>query len=1109
MNPRGPLLVLLAWLAGFASTGAGLRGAGANLAPAEDLAAGFQSPPAAAKPRTLWHWISGNVSKAGITADLEAMQRIGVGGAMIVCVYREVPRGPASYLSATWRELVQHAIAESNRLGLELTLANSEGWSESGGPWVTPAESMQQLVWSESRRAGGRRVPLTDLPEPGQARGHYRDVAVLAFPSLPDDEELRPRNITASHSTAPGDTAHLAVLPLPKAKEPEWLQLDFGAPVACSSIRIESEPMQRLLGLQATWQLQCSDDGVDFRPVGPVATLGTTVFAVMRARYFRLWIENAPSRTPNLAFTKVALAGPRLAQLNALSGLTSSGLPWRFGDNPFPAERIIAASSVRDLTGLKEWDAPPGDWTVLRFGHTSTGRLNHPVDPRTAGLECDKLSRAAVEAHFRHGPIAAALADAAAAGHADRRFQFIFLDSWEAGGANWTPLMREEFRRRRGYDPLTWLPVLTGRVIESIEASERFGWDFRRTIADLVADKHYGTFRELAAAHGLGVYAEAVGAGTRTVADQLQSKGRVTIPMAEFWVNGRPSDDTKEAASAAHIHGQNIAAAEAFTAAAAHANWTNDPASLKATGDAQFCRGINRIVFHRYAHQPWLDRAPGMTLGFWGIQFERTNTWWEPGAAWMDYLARCQFMLQRGQFVADLCYFYGEGAPASLNSATLDPAPPRGYDFDACDAETLQRMTVRDGRLVLPGGMSYRALVLPRSDRMSLPMLRHLRELVRAGATVIGPRPAKSPSLADGPTADATLEAIARELWGDDSTPRGTAHAFGTGRIGENLPLASALGVPPDFACDAAALQFIHRRDGDTDLYFLSNQSPAAVAAQCTFRVAGRAPELWHADTGARETLAAYEEHDGRTTLRLALEAAGSVFVVFRAPASGFDPIVGERLAGDFETLVREGDGAVLRSEHAGPRTFVSARGKRFGAAVPRLPAPLEIGGPWSLRVPAKPGAAVVLTLPQLTSWTDTADEAVKYFSGTATYTRSIHVPPDFLGAGKRVWLDLGVVKNLARVALNGRALGTLWKPPFRVDITAAAQPGENRLELQVTNLWPNRLIGDQRLPEAQRTTWTTWQPYRADSPLLPSGLLGPVVVRAVAEVPVLPTPGP
>jgi hypothetical protein len=681
--------------------------------------------------------------------------------------------------------------------------------------------------------------------------------------------------------------------------------------------------------------------------------------------------------------------------------------------------------------------------------------------------------------------------------------------------------MRQEFQKRRGYDPDPWLLALTGRVVDSVDASERFLWDFRRTIADLVAENHYGVLQNLAHQNRLGLYAEAVGIGMPTVADQLQCKGRTDIPMGEFWVGQKGIDDPKEAASAAHIYGQNIAGAEAFTSMPEFGSWARDPYSLKVQGDLQFCMGINRFIFHRYAHQPWLDRKPGMSMGPWGTNFERTNTWWEPAVAWMTYLTRCQFLLQRGHFSADVCYFYGEGAPVELALDRLTPKLPLGFDFDACDAEILvNQMTVQNGRLTLPSGMSYRVLVLPDSDRMSLTVLRKIRDLVKAGATVVGPKPVKAPSLAGFPDCDRTVQEIANEVWGNCDGRTVTTHAYGAGRIQWGGSLADAIGVPPDFSSEDPDLHFIHRQDGGAEIYFVSNQRARETLVECTFRVSGRIPELWHPDTGLREMPAIYANRDGRVTLPIHFDTVGAVFVVFRHPSAdpGLLVSVGEEReilspvaaaqtgsAPVVEPPVAAGVKIAMTVWQSGTYVFTTSKGKTLSAPVSGIPAPLELTGPWVIHFPPNLGAPPDATFEELGSWTDSKIDGVKYFSGTATYTKEFTVPGDWLRPDTRLYLDLGVVRNLAEVSLNGRNLGILWKEPFHLEITSAVKPGVNRLEIKVTNLWPNRLIGDQKLPEAQRITWASFNPYKADSQLLPSGLLGPVILRVGRQVEITP----
>ena len=1096
--------------------------ASSSPAPRRDaLARGFVEPPDSAKPRTWWHWVSGNVSKEGITADLEAMKRIGVGGAQCFSV-EQVPnpkdRGHVLYMSPEWRELTKFAISEAARLGLELTIHDCEGWSESGGPWITPEMSQQKVVWTEKRVTGPREL-REGLAQPETVKGFYRDIAVFAFPSLP------------------GDAA--------------------AAPV--------------------------------------------TKPATMRA-------ARANRRAPKPA------AGPgRIPDIAAKAAMESHVL----GDPPATQaseDDIIKREELVDLTdkfdsakGKLSWDVPEGEWTIVRFGHTSTGRPNAPAMAETRGLECDKLDPNAVKAHF-DGMLGKITDESRPL--MGKGLKYVLMDSWECGCQNWTPRFREEFQKRRGYDPVAWMVTMTGRYVESPEKTERFLWDLRRTIADMIAENHYGLMASMLHENKLGLYAEAPGIGMPTTADELQCKGKTDVPMGEFWVNRiDDSGDTREAASAAHIYAKTIAAAESFTAVPENAGWRNDPFSLKVQGDREFCNGINRYVFHRYAHQPWNDRYPGMTMGPWGINFERTNTWWEPGAAWISYISRCQYMLQRGLFVADLVYYYGEDTPICLQPSQLQPPPPKGFDYDGCNREVLlTRMTVRDGRIVLPDGMSYRVLVLPASKRMSVEVARKVKELVSDGAMVIGPKPERAPGLSDFPKCDEEVRAIAEEVWADCDGKDVTEHKYGKGRvIVGRTPEEVLAEVGKDFEAtslgdDDAEFRYIHRRDGGAEIYFVSSQQEQPAVAEYSFRVSGKVPELWHPQSGAMERARVYRVENGRTIVPIDFDPAESVFVVFRdsdrgvghftslarggelimPPTTQTAPTraklqirsavygaladakqqadVTEKLAGmvkggsvvatanndlagrdpalnvhkqlrveyviDSEpgsVTVEEGKTVRIPSvtrvgeanrvaEFTGERLVVyqdgnytvrGSDGQTRTVHVSAIGKPREVTGSWALRFPPQWGAPDEVMLDRLSSWTQHDDAGVKYFSGTAKYVRDIDIPAEMLGKNKRIYLDLGEVKNLAEVKLNGKMLGTLWKPPFRIDVTSVAKPGMNRLVVAVTNLWPNRLIGDLSLPEGERFTWSAFNPYKKDSSLLPSGLLGPVrlVPAVVLEV--------
>jgi hypothetical protein len=1077
-----------------------------------DLQSGFLNPPESAKPRTWWHWVSGNISKEGITADLEAMKSIGLAGAQIFTVDQSDVKGPVVFMSPEWRQLIHHAISEGDRLGLELSIENCEGWSESGGPWVTPAQSMQKVVWAEAEVQGGQKVSLS-VPQPLTLRGYYEDIALFAFPTIPGDAPSAPIRVT----TPEGPAGAVISLPQPSPDRPQWVQLEYAKPMAFGTLRIGTTQQLRDIPGAIQWELQVSDDGQTFRKVCTVPPRGTTAFSQVVGRFYRLWLPVMPPRSTELAFTEVALFGVRLDKADAQTGIAADRTVNQFSAAAFPAANIIPANAVVDLTGRSDWDAPPGDWTVVRIGHTSTGIMNHPASPATIGLECDKLSAAAVTAHFEQGMLGTVISDNGPL--VGRSLRYVLCDSWEAGCENWTPLLRDEFKRRRGYDLQPWLLTLTGRVVDSQETTQRFLWDFRRTLADLVAENHYGVLQRLAHENHMGLYAEAVGINMPTVADQLQCKGYTDVPMGEFWVGETwpgltPIDDTKEAASAAHIYGQNIAAAESYTARAEFGDWAQDPYSLKALGDLELCLGINRFVFHRYAHQPWLDRKPGMSMGPWGTNFERTNTWWEPAAAWMSYLSRCQYLLQQGAFAADVCYYYGEGAPVDVKPDLLTPKLPSGFDYDVCNTEILFRMSVANGRIVLPSGMNYRVLVLPDSDRMTVPVLEKIRDLVKAGATVVGPRPSRSPSLTGYPASDDRLRSIAADVWGDSDGQSVTEHNYGQGRVFWGRPLSEVLGIAADFSSTDENLHFIHRHAGDAEIYFISNQAAREVVDDCAFRVSGKIPELWHPDTGRLEQAAFFADKDGVTTLPLHLDPVGSVFVIFRKGADAMDPIVSASMAGDIfpssgsdaATPLADSpvysDGRVVFTEWS-PATysFVTASGRTLVAPPADVPPPVRLSGPWTIVFPPNLEAPAQVTIDHLISWTDSMDPGVKFFSGTATYVKDFELSEASFSPGSRQFLDLGAVKNLARVELNGQDLGVLWKEPFRVEITGCAKVGANHLRIKITNLWPNRMIGDLSVPAPLRVTWSSIAPYTATSPILPSGLLGPVVVRTARDV--------
>jgi hypothetical protein len=1068
----------------------------------DELARVFAVPQNSASPHTWWHWMNGNIKKEGITADLEAMQRVGIGGAQIFNVSERIPEGPVAILSPQWLDLIGHAAVEADRLGIELCFHNCPGWANSGGPWIRPEHGMQTVVTSETQAKGPAQFDAV-LGQPATKADYYRDIAVLAFPT-------------------------------PSEK-----------------VRIDKPNPKILAGSEFQYGLQPDPKTV-------------------------------------------------------------------------PAAAVVARNRIVDLTsrlgtdGRLTWEVPVGDWTILRIGHTPTGKTNHPAPKSGTGLECDKLSREALDAHWAGSvePVLKILGPLAG-----KSVNNCLIDSYEVGNNNWSPKFRDEFIKRRGYDPIPFLPVLSGRYVESGEVTERFLWDFRRTIGDLFADNYFGYFGDLCHKHGLKFSVEPY----EGPFECLQAGAKADIIMGEFWVgsSGGVSNSVKLAASVGHTHGIRIIGAESFTADPVNGKWLQHPGSLKMQGDSVWCTGVNRFIFHTYAHQPWMDKAPGMTMGQWGTHFGRFNTWWEQSRAWLAYVARSQYLLQQGRCAADVLFFGGEASPGG--NVLRQDLKSKGYDYDAVGTDLMPNLSVKDGLITVPNGGSYRVMVLPDTSWMTPELARKVRDLVHAGAVVIGPKPQKSPSLSEYPACDAEVGQIADEVWG--TTPG--EHAFGKGRIfwgGKVEGVLASLGVKPDFAAVDREAQpaYIHRVLEAADIYFVSNQKRLPESVDCAFRITGRLPELWDAETGCIQPAPMWRVEDGCTIVTLDLERAGSVFVVFRQTSTPpSDPIVkiahkgggtstrytpkleirqavygafnnpvggkvdvtaklkemikdgllqaqaSNDLAGDpMPNVVKElrveyaVDGVVqsavfkegeeiqlpegiqslippaprlsledeqlrLITADAGQYTLSTASGAEKIATIDSIPESMELNGPWELRFPAGYGAPARAIFDHLMSWPENADNGIKYFSGTATYHKTISIPATCLGTDRILQLDLGNVKEIAEVRLNGQDLGILWKSPFRVDITRAAKVGDNELEVKVTNLWPNRLIGDEQQPddcewngivlknwpdwllkgttrpETARVAFTTWKHWRKDAPLLPSGLLGPVMLRTLVKVPI------
>jgi hypothetical protein len=1095
---------------------------------------GFENPPAGARPRVWWHWMNGNITQEGIKLDLEWMHRVGLGGFQNFDAALATPQvvdKRLAYMTPEWKDAFKFATTLADRLGLEEAIAGSPGWSESGGPWVPASQGMKKYVWSETFVEGGKpftgklahppaitgafqNLGVQDVlapPEGSRPIPHfYADGVVIAYRRPASDlplESLHPK-VTASagvptlEKLSGGNLQETTKLPIPSIGESAWIQYEFPEPQTMRSVTFAMKEMDRLSALSAgigppEKSLEASDDGQNFRTIAKLPDDGapehTISFPPVKSKFFRVVFKrNPPPPLPDWMVdmdpTSLGLKigappsdyeiamlelhpGARVNRFEEKAAFVPVPDLYEFATQPDTTAEAVAKSDVVDLTskmradGTLDWTPPDGNWVVLRFGYSLLGITNHPATPEATGLEVDKLNRTYVK-NYMNTYLDSYKQTVGADYIGKRGIRYVINDSWEAGSQNWTDDMIAQFKKRRGYDPLPWMPVLTGQVVESAEASDRFLWDFRKTIGDLIADEHYGQLEATLHEWGMGHYGESHESGRAFVADGMEVKKFNEIPMSAMWtqtpgVNKEQyanNADDLESASVAHIYGQNLVAAESLTAAKAPWQWS--PATLKPTADQELLNGINRFVIHESAHQPLVDKAPGMTLGPFGQWFNRNETWAEEAAPWVNYIARSSYLLQQGHYGADLIYFYGEDSNLTAIFENKAPDVPAGYGFDYINADGLIHMLkATDGRITTRSGMSYRLLGLdPYSKHMSLPVLLAIHQLVEDGAVVAGPKPTDDPSIADD---QAEFHKLNNELFGD-----GTGlHKVGKGTVyaGQSLTdVFNALKLAPDFDYTKSEsdtrILFAHRRLADGDLYFVDNRNDRDETVDATFRVAGKVPELWHPETGKSEP-ASYRIAEGRTTVPLHLEPWGTVFVVFRTPTK----VTSRALPKVVETELATVDGA------------------------------------WNVSFQPGRGAPASITLDKLISWPDSADAGVKYFSGAGTYAQTIQASPDWFKKGAKLWIDLGDVKNLAEVTVNGKPLGIVWHAPYRVDATSALKPGSNEVKIKAINTWVNRLIGDQQPDATTKYTFADVKPYKANSPLLPSGLLGPVRLYSAA----------
>ena len=993
MTIRTSILIVLFYSALFSNFGCKQQESSST----SNLEEQFLNPPTSAKPYVWWHWMGSNFSKEGITKDLEAMKESGIGGATIFNLASAVqeshyptlnnPRPEQTYRSPAYWEALKHAAAEADRLGLEIGLHNTVGYSTTGGPWIDEERSMQRLVWSDTTVTGGKQLSISlsklvliadeGWGKTGRTISFFKDVVVLAVPS-----------------------------------------------------------------------------------------------------------------------------GKKEILLNEVVNLTAE---------------------FDTIKGLN-WNASAGKWTIYRIGHASTGRPPHPIPDDLLGkvLEVDKMSAEQNTFHWDNvlNPVKEHLGE-----YVGKSFKHMLIDSYEAGNQNWTPAFRDEFIKRKGYDPILWLATFSltvgtendsndRRIIGNEEQTRRFDWDYRDVISQLFFENGWKTGKQKLAEVNMQLQFEPYGGPF----DTPQGVALSDLPMAEFWTAGIGGIDPAVPA-AARASAKKVVGAEAFTGRPEVSQFTEDPAFLKSSADKVFAQGINRMILHHWVHQPFDDRyQPGMGMGWWGTHFGRNQTWFEPGKAFFQYLARCQAMLQYGEQVSDyLCVDNLKGF-SDLISTT---------DF------LNQNILVENGKLVLPSGRIYPFIVF--SDSIMLPETANkIKELVAAGATVVSPKPVKSPSLKNYPKCDEELKMIADEVWGSSNQT-----SFGKGFIFMKMDDAMAkAGITPDYFVEKASapdnIKIAHRTSPDADIYFVANLSESRQNCAVSFRISGKQPELWQAEDGSISNAPVWEEKDGRTKVELNLKGTQSVFLVFRKPVSNTEhPIsvmVSDSTANWNVYLDKNGNAVIGSPQPLEAKVFYSS-GKEKIISINPKPGTV-ISGSWEVSFVPKLDKPFEMDFPELIDFSKHSNTEVNYFGGTATYHKIVNIESGLLEKGQKIMLYLGEMNDIAEVKVNEKNLGVLWYQPYSVDITDALKKGENKLEIAVTNNWANRLIGDEQepadfewgkdrgekmgramlaypdwfiknepRPSQGRKTFSIWYYYRPDSQLKPAGLVGPVKLVFVSEV--------
>jgi len=1052
----------------------------------------FERVPEAVKPWAYWYWMDDNVSKEGITADLESMAEIGIKEVFIGNIGGEnIPSGEVRILSEEWWELMRWSIKEGYRTGVDIGVFNSAGWSQSGGPWVTPDKAMRFLVSSETELRGPVQYNAP-LPAPTDP---FQDVAVLALPvsseeiSLSDMEhQVWTRPATKNpQSLTDGKEETFCLFPdLQDSNGSITIEIETAEPFTARSLVLHPAEHQILADCELFAELKEGfklirtfelDRHNEYLPVGPVpyAELAISLPAVTSNR-FRLVITMKESdyfiapagyvESVTGGLKEIELSSgirlehymeKQLAKLHQDPVYSGREYIWESQAEPENEDLLVAESEVINLTdqlsadGRLEWEVPEGRWVIQRIGMTPTGVENHPTLPHARGLEIDKMNPDAIQYHFDQyvGKLQEGLSESE-----QSALTHVIIDSYEVGSQNWTDHLESRFREVYGYDPLPWLPVLSGRVVGSASQSDRFLWDLRRLVADDIAMNYVGGLKEAAHGSGMKLWLENYG-HWGFPSESLLYGGQSDHIGGEFWNEGPLGLwECRIASSSGHIYGKKVISAESFTTSGL--GFQRSPQSYKKRGDWSYTEGINHTVLTLFIHQPYNDKKPGVNAWF-GSEINRHNTWWDLAKPWIDYQRRCTYLLQQGLYKADVCYFIGEDAPKS--NAGRKPELPEGYSFDYINYDVIMNsMDVKDGRFILPDGMSYRVMVLPESLTMRPELLEKISQLVEKGGVILGSPPSKAPGMKGYPESDKKVAALASTLWDHLDGEVMRWREIGLGMVFRNSSLDEIfeyMELPADFSMmDSLPVLWIHRTLPGMDIYFLTNQGEEEISFTGEFRVSGMHPQWWNAIDGSIKGLPEYKQRGEITQLPISLGPLESGFVVFTKQ----------------------------KAEAESTTNF------------PGFEKVKEITGPWEVHFTDPFDETFSTRFEKLVDWSQSADDRIKYFSGTAVYQTEVEMEESM--KGEEIWMNLGDAQAIAGVRVNGKEAGIVWTAPWRLNVSEFLTLGSNTIEIEVANTWLNRLKGDALLDPGKRKSWMALDVLNSADTLQSSGLLGPLTLE-------------